>query len=116
MRSAIIPSGTYGAFLTHDWGSGHTNHERVKLANEALKLRGIVTWFDGDRMAGNLLDTMADGIEKSDMVVVFLTAAYMEKVGGSKAADNCRIEFSHAQRLGRRMVPVDRKWTRGYKW
>ena len=36
-------------FLSHNWGpdeSGRDNHERVSKLNEALKSKGIKTWFD----------------------------------------------------------------------
>ena len=47
--------GKYDAFLTHDWGTDslkRKNHERVAAINVALKKRGVVTWFDSDRLDG----------------------------------------------------------------
>ena len=37
-------------FLTHNWGKGQDNHKRVALVNAGLKKRGLLTWFDDERM------------------------------------------------------------------
>jgi len=50
-------------FLTHNWNDG--NHERVSGVNRGLQSRGVVTWFDSDRMTGSIRKTMADGIENT---------------------------------------------------
>jgi ankyrin repeat protein len=63
-------------FLTHDWGIdqfGRDNHMRVLRVNEALKKLGIVTWFDKDRMDGDVIQQMCDGIERTQLVVTFIT-------------------------------------------
>ena len=70
-------------FLTHDWGTdenGRDNHQRVAHINDELKNMGYVTWFDADRMTGDILEKMAMGIEHTRAVLVFLTQRYMEKV------------------------------------
>ena len=40
-----------------DWGNadelGRNNHDTVTAVNEALKKRGLVTWFDSDRLVGS---------------------------------------------------------------
>ena len=46
---------TYDAFLTHDWAVdslGRKNHDTVAEINKELKRRGVITWFDTDRMTG----------------------------------------------------------------
>ena len=71
-------------FLTHDWGfdeEGRNNHDRVALVNTAMKEMGYSTWFDSDRMIGDVAAHMAAGIEDSKAVVVFLTERYSDKVG-----------------------------------
>ena len=48
----------YDAFLTHAWGDDigkHHNHERVAKINEELKKRGVITWFDGEKMKGSFI-------------------------------------------------------------
>src|SRR5262249_40871192 len=43
------------AFLTHAWGIHNVDHLRVSKVNKALQKRGLVTWFDEDRMIDNIL-------------------------------------------------------------
>jgi len=94
-------------FLTHDWKTDG-NHERVSGVNRGLQSRGVVTWFDSDRMVGNVRKTMTDGIEHTKCVMVFITREYLDKVNGADARDNCQFEFSYAlEQLGpQRMIPV----------
>lgn len=39
-------------FLSHDWGHGFQNHNRVAKFNEYLLNKGVKTWFDSDKMRG----------------------------------------------------------------
>ena len=93
-------------FLTHNWAGG--NHERVAAVNRALKARGLSVWFDDERMTGQVQQVMANGIENTQCVVVFITSLYRDKVNGVDLRDNCHYEFAYACRqLGpQRMVPV----------
>jgi len=98
-------------FLTHDWGTdekGRNNHDRVTIINNALKALGYRTWFDSDRMIGDIATQMATGIENTQAVLVFLTQRYMEKVIGNNPSDNCKLEFNHAVRkkTNNRMVCI----------
>lgn len=97
-------------FLTHDWGHelGLDNHERIKRVNAALKARGLRTWFDEDKMEGNVKQKMVSGIEHASCIIVFVTKRYMDKVGGSNAEDNCFLEFNYASRrkTANKMVSV----------
>jgi hypothetical protein len=98
-------------FLTHDWSIdelGRNNHDRVAAINNALKAMGIVTWFDSDRMTGDVVDQMVAGIDNASVVVVFITQRYMNKVNGPDANDNCRKEFKYAtqRKSAAKMTPV----------
>jgi len=95
-------------FLSHDWGVGGANHRRVAEINTALKARGLVTWFDEERMEGGVHDKMQEGIDNCKCVVVFITRKYMEKVAGKDAGDNCQLEFKYATRRkgNNKMIPV----------
>ena len=98
-------------FLSHDWGKdeyGRDNHQRVSLINDELKARGYKTWFDEEKMAGNIDMEMAQGIEQTDGVIAFITRRYYEKVNGENARDNCQKEFQHASEIKTRakIVPV----------
>jgi CRP-like cAMP-binding protein len=101
----------FHAFLTHDWGvdgSGRNNHARVSRINDMLKARGIVTWFDEERMEGNIQLQMCAGIDQSSVCVVFITRNYIQKVGGENMADNCKKEFEYSERRKTQegMIPV----------
>jgi hypothetical protein len=39
---------------------------------------------------------MVQGIDESDVVVIFVTEKYMEKVNGNDPRDNCQLEFNYA--------------------
>ena len=98
-------------FLSHNWGKdeyGRNNHQRVSFINEELKARGYKTWFDEEKMTGNIDEKMARGIERTEGVIVFITRKYYEKVNGNNARDNCQKEFQHASNIKTRekMVPV----------
>ena len=85
----------YHVFLTHDWGKdehGRDNHARVSEINDALKERGFVTWFDSDRMTGNVPKQMTTGIDHSVLVVVFVTRRYVNKCN---VPDNDNCKFPH---------------------
>ena len=60
---------------------------------------GYKTWFDEDRLRGNIDTQMAKGIEQTKCVIVFITQKYYDKVNGEIPDDNCRLEFSHAKRI-----------------
>ena len=101
----------FHVFLTHEWGvdeNKRDNHSRVKAVNTALQAKGLVTWFDEDRMTGNIVDQMCKGIDGSACIAVFVTQRYIDKVGGSNANDNCKKEFSYAAaRKGANvMIPI----------
>ena len=103
--------GKTDVFLTHDWGKdelGRSNHDRVAVVNEALKELGYKTWFDSDRMTGDILNQMASGIDNTKVILVFVTQQYALKVGGSNEKDNCKLEFQYAARVKGKalMVPI----------
>ena len=98
-------------FLSHDWGKdeyGRDNHQRVSLINDELKARGYKTWFDEEKLAGNIDMEMAQGIEQTEGVIAFITRRYYEKVNGENARDNCQKEFQYASEIKTRakIVPV----------
>lgn len=95
-------------FLSHNWGKNKNNHEGVKMVNEALKRRGWKTWFDENKIDGNIRYKMAEGIDNTKCVVVFITKEYREKVNGLDMTDNCKYEFTYAMnQLGsQNMIPI----------
>ena len=70
----------HDVFLSHDWGNDEldrNNHERVASVNKQLKGAGVQTWFDGDQMRDNINKAMADGIAGSRVILVFVTANFI---------------------------------------
>ena len=80
----------------------------MKRINDAIKTHGIVPWFDEERMIGETRQKMVEGIENSDVIVVFVTETYRDKVNSSNGRDNCLFEFKHAfeQKGPEVMIPV----------
>ena len=80
----------------------------MKRINDAIKARGVIPWFDEERMSGDTTQKMVEGIENSDVILVFITEAYRDKVNQSGGRDNCRLEFQHAfeQKGPAVMIPV----------
>jgi hypothetical protein len=98
----------YTVFLRGKDELDRDNHNRVERINTDLKQRNIVTWFDADRLSGDVLAQMTSGIDHTKAVVVFITERYMNKVNGDDNRDNCKFEFEYAFRtLGAgRIIPV----------
>jgi len=56
-------------------------------------------------MTGPIDNMMAEGIDNSDIILVFVTKVYMEKVA-RKVQDNCQAEFTYAKNQGKKMIPI----------
>jgi len=101
--NARLQSG-FDVFLSHNWGMDsldRQNHSRVSRVNDVLRQAGFRTWFDEDRMHGDINAAMSSGIDLSEAVVVFVTANYIAKVAGEGprgANDNCKLEFDYSLR------------------
>jgi len=113
----ISATETYDVFLSHDWGTDElkrNNHARVAGINSRLQEMGFTTWFDAEKMTGNIGEKMAAGIENSAVVLCFATKKYCDKVGEIRSpenpdpnpADNCKKEFNHAVLKKKPMVAV----------
>jgi len=103
-------SRTTDCFLTHDWGAdelNRDNHFRAAKVNDALKDRGLSTWFDEDRLTGDIVQQITRGIQSSKRVIVFVTLRYMEKLEREDGVDYCRNEFLTAANIkgGQNMIP-----------
>jgi hypothetical protein len=101
----------YHGFLTHNWQEdeeGRNNHARVERVHLGLKKRGLNMWFDSERMTGAIVDQMIKGIDESDLVIVFITKKYADKVASGNPKDNCKKEFDYTSRVkgANKMIPV----------
>jgi len=81
------------------------NHSRVATVNKLLKAQGFQTWFDEDKMVEHIYQKMAEGIDNSDIILVFITKAYMEKLNIT-GHDNCKKEFTYAITRDKKMIPI----------
>jgi len=81
------------------------NHRRVGIVNQLLKEQGFKTWFDEEKMIGHIDSIMAEGIDDSDILLIFITKVYVEKVA-SKGHDNCKAEFTYATNRKKRMISI----------
>jgi hypothetical protein len=95
-------------FLSHNWGDKNINHGNVKKINEILRKKGLRTWFDENKIDGNIRYKMAEGIDNTTCFIVFITREYRDKVNGIDMKDNCKYEFTYAMnQLGsQNMIPV----------
>lgn len=83
-------------FLSHNWGEdeyGWENRDQVSLINTELTKYGYKTWFDDQKMWGNINGRISKGIVHTKGVIVFLKKKYHRKVGDEKKYDNCQKEF-----------------------
>jgi len=102
---ATTNSNRFHAFLTHNWGEDNesrNNHKRVIQFKNALQSCGIQNlWLDEERMTGDIIKQMCNGIDQSGLIIVFITQNYIEKVAGRGPKgdnDNCLLEFNYANR------------------
>lgn len=76
----------FDVFLSHNWGNdtyGRDNHARVERLREELESKGIKTWCDEYEMKGNtIFEPIAEGIDNSKKVIVFVTEEYIKKANG----------------------------------
>ena len=96
-RPSDKQSGRFHCFLAHDWGTdehNRSNHDRVARCKKHLERAGLRAWFDEDQLRGDINGQMADGIDRAQVVVVFITQRYMKKVSGkgpNGMNDNCKV-------------------------
>jgi hypothetical protein len=104
-------------FASHDWGADGATHARVARVVEALRARRVDVWFDETHMRGNILDAMCAGIDKADVVLVFVTENYLRKAASGDARDNVRREFMYAAaHAAARLLPVRFETTLPRTW
>jgi len=95
----LPPEYHHHVFLTHNWGIDQTNHSRVAMMNHELKKYGVRTWFDEERLEGNIIEQISEGISSSMAVIIFVTPEYITKVSGNGSRgpnDYCKLELEYA--------------------
>ena len=90
---------TAHAFICHNWGVDkfrYLNHFRKPLIIKVLQDIGHQIWFDGARMKGDHFEQMAQGIQNTQSVIVFITQKCIEKVKGENVGDESKRELNYA--------------------
>jgi hypothetical protein len=107
-RAPRAKNDNYDFFLTHAWDVDHANHLKVSKINTLLKKKGFNTWFDEDRLIGDILYQITSAIEKSKVILVFITKDYHDKVNSINERDYCLLEFRHAMNIlgPQGMIPI----------
>lgn len=100
-------------FLSHSWSTDKHNrntHLRVKKIKYEIEKLGFSTWFDEEKMIFDINGSMANGIDQCQIVIIFLTTEYCEKVNKSALNpcidDNCYKECSYAILTSKIIIPV----------
>lgn len=102
----MSPSPAIRVFASHDWGKEGVNHKAVARVVAELRKKGMDVWFDETHMKGNILDAMCRGIDASDVVLVFVTTAYLDKVQSGNDSDNVRREFMYATQRPEKLLAI----------
>jgi len=74
---------------------GSDCHAKVEKISDKLEARGWRCWLDKNDMGQDVKTSMAQGIEESKAVLIFLSKAYMQKVAADKLQDNVVFEYKH---------------------
>lgn len=85
-------------FLSHEFGLdvyGRNIHERVGRINQALRGKGLLTWYDEALPARDLVAHVTTGINRSRSLVCFLTQKYIDNVVGNQVTEHCNMEFNY---------------------
>ena len=77
-----------------------SNEYFVCRLKEALQNVDVITWFDAEQLQGHISQGMADGIDQSTKVAIFITERYIDKVAQKYGLeqDNCWQEYDYSVR------------------
>ena len=67
----------YHVFISHNSDLNERDHKRVKELDERLRGMGYVTRFNDGRETGHTIDKMAEGVQKSLLVLVCVSRSYV---------------------------------------
>ena len=98
------------AFISYAWGTdsqGRWTRERAAVLSDALRERGLSSWFNTGQIRDNMMATACEAIDRADIVVVCLTEQYVKRVN-AEADDRCRIEFLYSlhSHSAKRIIPL----------
>ena len=89
-------------FTSHAWGLDRVNHIRVvRLAEVLTSSYKLKVWIDKERLEGDVLGKITNGVDKSKYFGCFVTKDYMEKIEVTNKLDYCNVEFDCAIKRGK---------------
>ena len=77
----------------------HKNQDFCRQLYEELVKLGHRVWIDFDQMHGNIMDAMAQAIERSETVIICISEDY-------RKSNYCRAEAHYAFQRQRKIVPI----------
>jgi hypothetical protein len=100
-------------FISHAWGYdsfNRDNHLRCKKLADFLILNGYSVWFDTYDMVGNIDNSIMNGINNADVILICLTEKYFTKINNAvntnKVNDNCYKEWNYSMFKQKKIIPL----------
>lgn len=100
-------------FFSHAWTKdklGRNTHYRVLELYNNLKNIGWNIWIDENEIKSNIDADITQGINSSDVIIVFLTDGYIKKVNENAnnpySRDNCLKEWTYMNFCKKFIIPI----------
>lgn len=100
-------------FFSHTWRPDNLfrdNHKRVVKLAKIMSFYGWKCWIDENEIFGNIDACIASGIENCDVVLIFITESYCNKINEAahnpNIRDNCLKEWTYANNRNKLMIPI----------
>ena len=77
----------------------HKDNDMCKQIYEQLIQSGYRVWIDFDQMHGNVMDAMAQAIERSQIILICMSEQY-------RRSNYCRAEAQYGFQRGRKLMPI----------
>ena len=129
----------HAAFFAHAWGDepDYTHHQQVVKIHGLLKKGHLRVWIDEERTTPWMLPLKAEfgtsdpnvirllqksmrrGILSSEVIVFFITEAWLRKVTSGNIRDHCLFEFLIAKKYRRNFllaVPMEKSCRDSTRW
>ena len=89
----------FDLFLSYDSNLDEVYSSHIADIRANLEAKGLRVWFDNKHDIGEELRIqVAKAIDNSSVVVIIVTASYLQNVNGDNPKDRCRLEFEYASK------------------
>jgi hypothetical protein len=85
----------YDIMISYCWA----NKPLCRLIYERFQQDRYFVWFDENEMHGSICERMAEGIEKSDFILICMSSGYKKSL-------NCQAEAEYAFKREKKIVPL----------